>query len=320
MVSPMNESIFNRGYGPGMPDSEPDPMEAGPGYWPTFLDTPPAQAERTSARFVVIPVPYDATTSYKSGARHGPTAIIQASRHLEDYDLELGRDMSLVGIHTAPEIAPAADPETMVSRVLDTVLAVATEGKIPALLGGEHSIAVGAVQALVQLFPDLSVLFLDAHADMRDSYMGTRWGHASVARRLHVACPITLAGIRSLSAEELSYIEKSNVPAFFWDGAPVDTTELAGAVAKSLTERVYISLDLDVLDPSIMSAVGTPEPGGMSWGHLTGLIRAIGERREIVGFDISELSPVEGPEACTFTAAKLAYKLMGYATAGTVLE
>ena len=286
-----------------------------PVHWGTFLDTPPSEADPSTARVIVLPVPYDGTTSYKGGARHGPEAIIRASRHLEDYDLELDRDVSLVGIHTAPEMAPnVSGPEAMVEQVRRAVLSVATEGRLVALLGGEHTIAIGAVQALAQIHHDVSVLYLDAHADLRDEHMGTRWGHASVARRLYEVCPLVEVGVRSLSAEEREFIQDAGLPVHYWTPATYDPAQLAQEVLKSLSARVYVSVDLDVFDPSVMAAVGTPEPGGMDWASVTGLLRAVGGQREIVGFDITELSPSEGPEACAFTAAKLAYKLMGYAT------
>ena len=299
-----------------MADGNPEVLNGVPVHWDTFLDTPPSEADLSAARVVVIPVPYDSTTSYKSGTRHGPRAIIAASRHLEDYDLELDRDVSLVGIHTTPEIVPdVSGPEAMVGRVRRAVESAASGGKLVALLGGEHTITIGAVQALAKAYGDLSVLYLDAHADLRDQYLGTRWGHASVARRVLEVCPVVQVGVRSISAEEMSFIDESHLPVHWWTSAEGYLPHLAEDVLGSLSSSVYVSIDLDVLDPSIMAAVGTPEPGGMSWNELIGLLRAVGAQRSIVGFDVTELAPAEGPEACAFTAAKLAYKLMGYAAA-----
>ena len=298
-----------------MPDRDEDMLKGIPLQWNTFLDTPPDEVDPATAQVIVIPVPYDSTTSYKSGARHGPGAIINASKHLEDYDLELDRDISLAGIYTTPEIAPdVSSPKAMIDQIRRAVLPVAKRGKLPSLLGGEHTIAIGAVQAMKQVYPDLSVLYLDAHADMRDRYMGTAWGHASVARRLLDFCTIVQVGVRSLSAEEIDFIRAVQVPVFLWTPPIVNITELAEKVLSPLSNHVYVSVDLDVLDPSVMAAVGTPEPGGMAWNELTGLLRYVGEHRKIVGFDITELSPGEGPEACAYTAAKLAYKLIGFAT------
>ncbi len=286
-----------------------------PLHWDNFLDTPPSEADLSNAKTIIIPVPYDSTTSFKSGARLGPRAIINASRHLEDYDIELDRDISLVGIHTTPEIVPdVSGPKAMVERVRRAVSSVVAQDKLVALLGGEHTIAIGAMQAMAQVYPDLSVLYLDAHADLRNEYQGTNWGHASVARRICEVCSIVQVGVRSLSAEEMSFKKEAQIPVFFWPPSPYDLPQIVDAAIEALSTHVYVSIDLDAFDPSIMAAVGTPEPGGMSWNEVTALLRAVGENRNIVGFDISELSPGEGPESCAFTAAKLAYKLIGYAT------
>ena len=214
-----------------------------------------------------------------------------------------------------PEIASNFScPEAMVEQVRRSVLRVAEDGKLVVLLGGEHTVAIGAAQALQEVHPDLSVLYLDAHADLRDQYMGTSSGHASVARRMREICPLVEVGVRSLSAEESDFIKDAGIPVFYWTPPIPEMSQLARSVLQSLSAHVYVSVDLDVFDPSIMPAVGTPEPGGMGWYEVTGLLKAVCEQRQIVGFDITELSPAEGPEACAFTAAKLAYKLIGYAT------
>ena len=288
-----------------------------PRHWDTFIDAPHSPGAFEDAAAVLVPVPYDGTTSYKAGARHGPKAIITASRQLEDYDLELDRDISRTGIYTAAEIEPdVSGPEAMVGRVERAVSSVADTGKLVGILGGEHTVTVGAVRALREPHPDLSVLYLDAHADLRDEYMGSPWGHASVARRLHQLVPLVLVGVRSLSTAESAFIREEGVPVLFWPPLNGDSADLAAWALDRLSDEVYISIDLDVLDPSMMAAVGTPEPGGMGWEQLTGLLRRVAESRRIVGFDVTELSPAEGPEACAFTAAKLVYKLIGYATGG----
>lgn len=287
-----------------------------PLQWRTFLDTPPSENNPESARVFIIPVPYDSTTSFKSGARGGPAAILDASRHLEDYDIELDSDISVVGIHTTPVLQPRMDsPNSMIAGVRSAVKSAASRGKLTALLGGEHTIAVGAVQSHRELHPDLSVLYIDAHADMRDCYQGTRWGHASAARRISEVCPVVLVGVRSMSAEEVGFVKGEGVPMQSWSAGSPDSLADAIALAReNLTDTVYISIDLDALDPSLMSAVGTPEPGGMLWHEILTLLRDVSARANIVGFDVVELSPDEGPDACAFTAAKLAYKLIGYAT------
>ena len=294
-----------------------DDLGGVPRYWDTFLDTRQRSSSLEDARVVLIPVPYDSTTSYKTGARYGPKAIVTASRQLEDYDLELDRDISEVGIYTTAEIEPdVSGPEAMVRRTARVVRSFAAARKLIGVLGGEHTVTIGAVQALREFHADLSVLYLDAHADLRDEYMGSGWGHASVARRLHGVAPLVQVGVRSLSAGELAFIREESLPVLFWPPATEDMDKVSSWALSNLSEHVYVSVDLDVFDPSIMAAVGTPEPGGMGWDQVTGLLKAVSETRRIVGFDVTELSPAEGPEACAFTAAKLTYKLIGYATEG----
>ncbi len=232
---------------------------------------------------------------------------------MEDYDPELRVEISAVGIHTAPELERhAGGPAAMTRRVRAAVQSYLQRDKLVALVGGEHSISIGAVQAHAQRFPDLSVLYLDAHADLREWYEGSRYSHACVARRLLERAPVVLAGVRSLSIEEERFIEQRRLPAFFWR-QPGRQPYSPEAVLAQLTPQVYISIDLDVFDPSLMAAVGTPEPGGLEWEEMLTLLRSVAERRRIVGFDVTELSPGEGPTACAYTAATLVYKLIGYA-------
>lgn len=287
------------------------------GYqWQTFLDTPPEEHVYETSRMVVVPVPYDSTTSFRSGSRYAPAAIIDASRHLEDFDIELGLDPSSQGIYTLAELSPdLSGPKRVVKQVRAVIGRILSDDKIPILLGGEHTLTVGSVWACSERYDDLSVLYLDAHADLRESFMGTRWGHASVARRVSEISPIVEVGVRSLSAEERAFAESAGIPIFYWPQNQ-SGADLATQVLSCLTSNVYISIDSDVMDPSIMSAVGTPEPGGMTWWDITGLLRHVAASTRIVGFDIVELSPEEGPVACSSTVARLAYKMMGYAAFG----
>ena len=281
-----------------------------------FLALPPENCELERSGAVLIPVPYDSTTSFRSGARYGPSAIIDASYGLEDYDLELDLDVSEMGIHTTAAVEPhMGGPAEMVERVRSAVQGYVGQGRLVGVLGGEHSVSIGSVQAQLEVHPGLSVLYMDAHADLRSEYMGTPWGHASGARRIHEMCPVVLVGVRSLCQEERSYIEATALPTFFWPADGWDRP-LIQDIVDCLGPDVYISIDLDVLDPSEMSAVGTPEPGGMGWYQVISLLRAVAESRRVVGFDVTELAPGEGPAACSYTAAKLVYKLVAYATAG----
>ena len=295
----------------------------------SFLALSPQESALSTSRAVLVPVPYDGATSYRSGAREGPSAIIAASRQLEDYDAELKDEPSRLGIHTYPEVEPhVGSPEAMAERVYQVVRPLIGAGKLVGVLGGDHSVAVGSVRACVERYPDLSVLYLDAHADLRDEYQGSRYSHACAARRIHemappfdrlrtgpgqalVQAPLVQVGVRSLSVEERQYIEAHRIPVTFWDPAPAAFRPQE--VARLLSPHVYVSVDLDVFDPALMPAVGTPEPGGMAWEQVVGLLRAVAEERRIVGFDVVELCPREGPTACAFTAARLVYKLIGYA-------
>ena len=279
----------------------------------TFLGLDPAENTFERSAVVVLPVPYDGTASYKTGAREGPEAILAASREMEDYDLELGRETCAVGIHTAAALEPhLASPQEMAERIREAVRPLARAGKLLALLGGDHSVSIGSALAMAEAHPGLSVLYLDAHADFREEYQGTRWGHASAARRIAETCRLTLVGVRSMATEEAEALQSSGVHVF---PAPL-LEEPWDAVLACLGPVVYVSIDLDVLDPSLMAAVGTPEPGGMGWYQTLRLLRRVGEQRRILGFDVVELAPREGPAACAYTAAKLAYKVMGYAMKG----
>lgn len=264
------------------------------------------------ARFVVIPVPYDLTSTYQAGSRNGPAAILAASASMELYDEELGVETYLDGIHTtAPLDIDARGPEFMVRTVRDTVTQVLSSRRIPVVLGGEHSVSIGAVQAVKDRYPSVSVLQLDAHADLRDSYQGSAYSHASVGRRICEMCPLVQVGVRSMSADEARFIENEKIPQW----SPHDVKNIPDLIKKicgNLSEDIYITIDLDVLDPSVMPATGTPEPGGILWDDLICLIRGVSEPCAIRGFDIVELCPIPGMVAPDFTAAKLAYRIMGY--------
>lgn len=272
----------------------------------------PPYSDWENARVVVLPVPYDSTTDWRSGTRDGPRAIIDASQYLELYDLELEREIYRVGIHTLPEIKPEmASPEHMLQRVYTVARELLDKNKMVLMLGGEHSLTLGVVKAYHEKYETLSVLQLDAHADLRDSYLGTRFSHATVMRRVCELCPIVPVGIRSLSQEEYRFIDETGIKPVYAKG-PLLAGDSIQQIIASLSNEVYITIDLDVLDPSIMSAVGTPEPGGLGWYELLDLLREVAHSKCVLGFDLVELCPDEGPRSCAFLAAKLAYKLIGY--------
>ena len=276
-----------------------------------FLALSYTDSSLDTASAVLLPVPYDSTESSIVGARNGPNAIIQSSSELEDYDIELDADISNIGIYTSPYLEPhMGSPELMAQRVQMAVEYYLDMGKTVGVLGGEHSVSIGSARAHQKYFPDSTVLYLDAHADLRNEYMGTEWGHASGARRIHEQGNLVLVGVRSLCHEERLYIDSNDIKCVFW---PSDDPNYMDNILEYLGEHVYLSVDLDVFDPSIMSAVGNPEPGGMNWQDVNNLIKYISDNRKIVGFDVSELSPDHGPLSCSYTASKLVYKILAYA-------
>jgi agmatinase len=265
-----------------------------------------------NSKYVIVPVPYDLTSTYQPGSRKGPAAIIDASCNMELYDEELLRETYRSGIHTMePLEVDAQGPKEMTERVYKKISNILSCDKTPVILGGEHSITTGAVRAVKKKYPSLTVLQLDAHSDMRDSYQNTAYGHASVGRRVAEMCSVVQVGIRSMSSEEASFIEENEIDVFSPNRMEEDACWIE-TVAGSLSEDVYVSIDLDVLDPSIMPATGTPEPGGMYWKDLLRLMREVSNSCRIRGFDVVELCPIPGMVAPDFTAAKLTYRIMGY--------
>jgi agmatinase len=266
------------------------------------------------AKFVVVPVPYDLTSTYQSGSRRGPGAILDASGTMELYDEELRKETYLAGIYTLSPLAPdARGPEEMVASVREQIAHVLGQGKIPVMLGGEHSISFGAVQAMKEIYPALSVLQLDAHADLRDSYQGSPYSHAAVARRIAEICPLVQVGIRSMSAEEAVYMATGTVQTLTVDFIHAEQGWQEKAL-EYLSGDVYVTIDLDVFDPAIMPSTGTPEPDGLVWRDVLSLLRMVSQRCRIRGFDVVELAPIPGLVAPDFLAAKLVYRLMGYLT------
>lgn len=285
--------------------------------WPTALPLnfgglEPEFSDLARAAAVVLPVPYDFSTSYQSGTRGGPEAILAASRNVELWDEEIGPTYR-AGIHTLAALEPtAAGPEAMAARVEQAVGFILDQGKLPAILGGEHSITAGAVAAAAARIPGLSVLQLDAHADMRDSYLDSPYSHACVMRRIRDRVPAASVGIRSMSEAEA--LELRAHPRPMWSVRQFRALRGAWApILDALTDRVFVTFDLDALDPGILPATGTPEPGGLDWYEAVDLLRAVAERSRIVGFDVVELAPLPGQVASDVLAARLTYRLIGLA-------
>ena len=271
------------------------------------------------ARYSILQAPFDLTTSYVSGAAGGPAAIIEASTHMELYDEELASEPYMAGIETLPAIAAADSAEAMVEAVRLAASGVLDRGSMPVLLGGEHSVTLGMVLALKAAHPKLSVLQLDAHADLRNAYEGNPYSHASVARRIAELSPLVQAGVRSLSAEEAGFLKETGGASVLTHYAPEvlgdDGAGLGAQVADELTDPVFVTIDIDVFDPSVMPSTGTPEPGGLGWYDVTALLKAVVARRKVVGFDVVELAPQKGNVAPDFMAARLVYKMMAYINA-----
>jgi len=258
------------------------------------------------AKVVVFPVPYEATTSYISGTKWGPKAMIEASRHLELFDIELKRDVSRIGIFTLPELSCSKNsPREAVKEIKKVVTQLLKDKKFVLMLGGEHGITPGSVAAFKEKYRDLSVLQIDAHSDLRNEYEGTNFSHACAMRRVRdLGVAVTAVGIRSQEESEADYIRKEKI--FYAPKIPVQK------IISTLSKNVYLTFDIDGLDPSIMPSTGTPEPGGLGFYEVLNLIKQVAKARRIVGADLVELSPLPGMVAPDFLAAKLAYKIIGY--------
>jgi agmatinase len=277
-----------------------------------FGGTLPEAPNYERAQAVILPIPLESTTTYIGGTKHGPREILIASSHMELWDEEMGADIHGVGIYTLPEMElPFDDMSEMMAEIRRVVAEIVERDKFPVVLGGEHSITPPVVRALAAKHPGLSVLQIDAHADLRNSYMGTRFNHACAMRRVleHARC--TQVGIRSLSTEEAKAAPTLATHIFF-DVNMRNEKSWIEQVVESLGETVYITIDCDGMDPAIMPAVGTPEPGGLSWYEMLALLRNVISNRDVVGCDLVELCPIPGIVAPNFLCAKLIYKILTY--------
>ena len=265
--------------------------------------------EPASARIVLLPAPYDRTSTWIKGADKGPAAIIDASHHMELYDIETNFEVYKLGIHTSEPIGSDGSEADMVDAVRHEVSNCLADGKFVVLLGGEHTVSIGAIQAHLLRSPDLTVLQLDAHADLRDEYNGSKYNHACVMARVRQMCPIVQVGLRSMDSAESEVIDPAR--AFFAKDMQGHTAWI-DQVMPQLSDSVYITIDLDVFDPSIMPSTGTPEPGGLGWYDVLSLLRRVASEKKVAGFDVVELCPNSLNRAPDFTAAKLIYKLLSY--------
>jgi agmatinase len=274
-----------------------------------WLDPEDSDYERS--RVVVLPVPYDSTATGWGGSREGPAAIVDASWNMELYDVGIGAEPYRVGIHTLPALAVhTGDAAAMIDRIESVVAEQIEAGKFVVTLGGEHTVAVGAARAHAKRFPGLSVLAFDANADFRDEYMDSPYNHACTLKRISEVAPVVQVGLRSAEKEEHDEIREAGLPFY----QPHEFRAVGPeAIAAQLSDNVYVTFDLDALDSSVMSAVGTPEPGGLHWDEVSDLLATVARTRRITGFDVTELAPALGPRANSQLAAKLAYRVIGLA-------
>jgi agmatinase len=272
--------------------------------YPSFLDV----GESENPQYLVVPIPYDGTSTYRKGADAGPRALLEASAQVELYDIETDSESYRAGIRLVPRDYDFSTPEAMAASVRDGFRSMFQGDVFPLALGGEHSISAGIIEAAAERHPDLTVVQFDAHADLRDEYEGSRYNHACVMARAQDVARIVQVGIRSMDASEKPRMDRSRV---------VFAQSIAGGeewiprMLSAVTGPVYLTIDLDAFDPSFMGATGTPEPGGLTWYQLLAGVSAIFRNTRVVGADIVELCP-NGDHAPEFIAAKLAYKIISY--------
>lgn len=267
-----------------------------------------------AARILIWPVSYEGTVSYGTGTAAGAMAIVDASRNMELYEEETDSEIFTLGIHTLEEFKPRETPESMMSGLYDRTKELLDSGKFICMLGGEHSVSAPVIKAHHEKFPGLSVLQIDAHADLRDSYDGTPHSHASIMARVvkDLRIPSVQVGIRSLSGEEARSLREDLPTKIFWARDIAGRTDWIDDAVNSLSDEVYLTIDIDGLDPSIVPTTGTPEPGGLGWYETLTLIRRIAEKKKIVGMDLVEYSYFENYDSPAFLCAKLVYKSLSY--------
>lgn len=280
-----------------------------------FGGLPEENSTYDRSRAVIFPVPLERTTTYETGTRNGPAAIVAASRNMELYDEELRLESyKKFGIATLPAIdTQEGTLEKVLAELHTAELALLEDGKFPVILGGEHSLTPPLVSAAAKKFADLTVLQIDAHADLREAYQGNPASHASAMRRVVEVCPAVQVGIRSLSVEEAEAIPRLRTRIYWAKDIVRSASESwIPRVLSDLSAHVYLTIDLDGFDPAYVPATGTPEPGGLDWYQVLALVRAVAAQKKIVAMDVVELLPQPGDHASDFLAAKLIYKTLGY--------
>lgn len=276
---------------------------------PGFGGLPAEFRDPKAARIAVLPVPYDATSTWQKGADKGPEAMIEASANMELYDIATASEVYRHGIHTLAPVRHAGPPDTLADKVQESMTALWKAEKFPVLLGGEHSVSVGAFRAAGECFDHLSILQIDAHGDTREEYHGSRCNHACVMARAREICPITQVGIRAIDVEEVAGMDRART---FWGHQIADNPDdgWMERVINQQSKNVYVTIDLDAFDPAYVPATGTPEPGGLTWRQVNSLLEKLIKRRNVVGFDVVELLPKKELWASDFFAAKLVYRFL----------
>jgi agmatinase len=272
-----------------------------------FLDMPPQYADYQQASVVLLPVPYDGTSTFIKGADKAPQAIIDASDSIELYDIEEDVSIYTHGIHTAQPVLENRTPELMTQAVYERVKLYLSDNKLVGLLGGEHSVSFGAIKAHAEKYPDLTVLQLDAHADLRETYHNSPYNHACVMRRTQEIAKVVQVGIRNVCEEERQFIVPENI--FYAHKIRHFDDWMQDAIAR-MTENVYLTIDLDCFDPSILPSTGTPLPGGMTWWQVLDFVSEVNKQRNIVGFDVVELCPNPQEKSSDVLTAVLVYKVI----------
>lgn len=272
-----------------------------------FGDLPVKYSSFDESAIVLLPVPYDETSTWIKGADKGPQALLEASANMEIYDIATDSCIYRCGIHTAPPVEVRETPEAMVRAVYKHTSDFLQRNKFVVTLGGDHSVSIGAIQAHFALYPNLTVLQLDAHADMRDDFLGSKFNHACVMARVKEMGPLVQVGIRSMSYEEKAMIDADRI---YYAAQIIDNSAWIDRMLGQLSDNVYITIDLDVFDPSIMPSTGTPEPGGLDWYSVLQILERVVQTKNLVGFDVVELCPNALNKAPDFLAAKLIYQLL----------
>lgn len=260
-----------------------------------------------NARIVILPVPYDGTSTWLKGADKGPQAILEASANMELYDIETDSEVYTQGIATLEAVTEDQSPEAMSDAVEKQVDAILMDKKFPVLLGGEHSVSIGSIRAFAKHYENFSVLQLDAHSDMRDNYEGSDHNHACVMARAKEMATVAQVGIRSSCIEEKHNIDPDRI---FYAHEIKESSTWMYDVSERLNDNVYVTIDLDVFDPAYMPSTGTPEPDGLTYREVINFLKLINERHNIIGLDIVELCPNEMNKAPDFLASKLIYQLL----------